>query len=140
VIRHNFIYVNKSIPGLSHLIEDEGLKFVPIGIVKDRKDDLKEVIIHDVFSNGLTGVDKCEHLWILYWMNRLSDEERDILLAHPQGKRLKKKQGIFSLHSPMRPNPIGMTRVKLIKRMGNELVVEGLDAFGGTPVLDIKSG
>ncbi|UCH36661.1 MAG: SAM-dependent methyltransferase, partial [Armatimonadota bacterium] len=48
--------------------------------------------------------------------------------------------GVFALHSPMRPNPIGMTRVRLVRRAGNRLVVEGLDALDGSPVLDIKSG
>jgi len=40
----------------------------------------------------------------------------------------------------MRPNPIGMTRVRLIARDGLRLTVEGLDAFDGSPVIDIKSG
>lgn len=80
------------------------------------------------------------HLWVLFWMNRLSEKDRETALVHPRGDRTREKQGVFALHSPMRPNPIGMTRVELIERNGNILIVKGLDAFDGTPVIDIKSG
>jgi tRNA (Thr-GGU) A37 N-methylase len=49
-------------------------------------------------------------------------------------------RGVFSLRSPMRPNPIGLTRVRLLKKEGNTLLVEGLDALDGSPIIDIKSG
>lgn len=116
------------------------MEVFPIGIVRDRPDGTKELRVYDEFSDGLKSVENCEHLWILFWMSRLSEEDREILLVHPQGNRAKEKQGVFALHSPMRPNPIGMTRVKLVKRIDNTLIVEGLDAFDETPVIDIKSG
>jgi tRNA (Thr-GGU) A37 N-methylase len=46
--------------------------------------------------------------------------------------------GVFALDSPTRPNPIGLSLVRLIRREGGRLVVSGLDCFDGTPVLDIK--
>ena len=46
--------------------------------------------------------------------------------------------GVFSLDSPSRPNPIGLTIVRLLERRGRFLKVKGLDAFDGTPILDIK--
>jgi tRNA (Thr-GGU) A37 N-methylase len=46
--------------------------------------------------------------------------------------------GVFALDSPTRPNPIGLTLVRLIKRDGCRLRVQGLDFFDGTPILDIK--
>jgi tRNA (Thr-GGU) A37 N-methylase len=45
---------------------------------------------------------------------------------------------VFATRSPRRPNPIGLTQVELLERKGNVLRVRGLDAVGGTPVLDIK--
>lgn len=62
------------------------------------------------------------------------------MTAHPQGDQAKEKQGVFTLHSPMRPNPIGITRVILIRKIGNRLIVDDLDAFDETPVIDIKFG
>jgi len=52
-------------------------------------------------------------------------------LSHP-------KRGVFALHTPYRPNPIGVTGVDLLSVKGNVLRVRGLDALNGTPVLDIK--
>jgi tRNA (Thr-GGU) A37 N-methylase len=46
--------------------------------------------------------------------------------------------GVLSLDSPTRPNQIGLTFVRLIRREGRRLIIEGLDYFNGTPVLDIK--
>ena len=46
--------------------------------------------------------------------------------------------GVFALDSPTRPNPIGLTLVRLLRREGRRLAVAGLDFFDGTPVLDIK--
>jgi len=97
-----------------------------------------QIHIHDKFSEGLKGVENCEHLWILYWMHKLSEEDREKLQVHPRGDVTKEKKGVFALRSPMRPNPIGLTKVKLVERRGNVLIVEGLDAFDESPVIDIK--
>jgi len=115
------------------------MEIFPIGIVKVHSEQKKELQIFDEFSEGLKGVENREHLWVLFWMNRLSEEDREILVVHPRGDLSREKQGVFALHSPMRPNPIGMTRVRLIERVGNSLFVEGLDAFDETPIIDIKS-
>jgi tRNA (Thr-GGU) A37 N-methylase len=49
------------------------------------------------------------------------------------------KTGVFALHTPYRPNPIGVTVVDLLSVEGNVLRVQGLDALNGTPVLDLKA-
>jgi tRNA (Thr-GGU) A37 N-methylase len=46
--------------------------------------------------------------------------------------------GVFALDSPTRPNPIGLTLVRLLKRHNEKLFVAGLDLFNGTPVIDLK--
>jgi tRNA-Thr(GGU) m(6)t(6)A37 methyltransferase TsaA len=60
------------------------------------------------------------------------------LLQHPRGDRGRPKRGVFALHSPHRPNPIGVSQVELLAIEGNILTVRGLDAIDGTPVLDLK--
>lgn len=113
----------------------------PVGwVVSPDSAEPKEIEIAPEFASGLEGVEEHGHLWILYWMHRLSDADRRMLQAHPRGDTTQPKRGVFALHSPMRPNPIGMTRVKLLARRGNRLIVAGLDARDGSPVLDIKSG
>lgn len=57
---------------------------------------------------------------------------------HPKGVPGVRSIGFLAIRTPDRPNPIGLTVVKLLRRRGNRLWVEGLDAWSGTPVLDIK--
>lgn len=119
---------------------DERIQIRPIGRVRALDHGRVEIEIAPEFVEALDKIESLDQLWVLYWMHGLAPEERSRLRVHPRGNRSRPVQGVFSLHSPMRPNPIGMTRVRLLKREGNRLVVEGLDALDGSPVLDIKSG
>jgi tRNA-Thr(GGU) m(6)t(6)A37 methyltransferase TsaA len=119
----------------------ETIELHPIGRVHaGAAGGASEIEVYEQFAGGLDGIESLEHLWVLYWLHELEPGRRRILRAHPRGDQSRPEQGVFSLHSPMRPNPIAMTRVKLLARRGNRLVVEDLDARDGSPVLDIKSG
>ncbi len=82
---------------------------------------------------ALTGVEVFERLEILYWLDR---SRRDLVLQSPA--RNGKVHGTFSLRSPVRPNPIGTSIVKLEAVEENVLLVRGLDCLDGTPLLDLK--
>ena len=113
----------------------------PIAIA--RATDEPDVMVIEVkpeFREALLLIEEQKHLLVLYWMHKLSAEQRQILQVHPRGDKAKTLSGVFCVHSPMRPNPIGVTRVELIKVEGNTLFVRGLDAFDGAPIIDIKSG
>ena len=99
-----------------------------------------KIMVYPEYAEGLDGIEELDYIYVLYWMNRLSENDRKILKVHPRGDVNKPLRGVFSLRSPMRPNPIGLTRVKLLKRKGNILYVKGLDALPKSPVIDIKSG
>jgi tRNA-Thr(GGU) m(6)t(6)A37 methyltransferase TsaA len=117
------------------------MEIEPIGVVVGAPEDEHQVIeVKPEFAEGLHRIEEREHLWILFWMHRLGEEHRRTLKVHPRGDPSRGIKGVFALHSPMRPNPIGMTRVKLVRREGSRLIVEGLDALDGSPVIDIKSG
>ena len=122
------------------------MQVYPVGVVRywnkeaEHPSNTAQIHIHEKFCDGLKGVENCEHLWILFWMHKLSEEDREKLQVHPRGDVKKEKRGVFALRSPMRPNPMGLTRVRLIKRDGNVVIVEGLDAFDESPVIDIKPG
>jgi len=109
-----------------------------IGQVHEAEQGLKQVEVFPPFEQGLVGLEDGEHVLVLYWMHELPEEARRTLLAHPRGETSRPKQGVFTLRSPMRPNPIGITRVRVVKREGRFLTVEGLDAHDGSPVVDIK--
>jgi len=113
----------------------------PIGRVVHRGDESSGIIeVLPEFAEALDGVEEHEHLWVLFWMHELTAEDRPLLRVHPRGDQSRPQRGVFALHSPMRPNPIGMTRVRLVAREGNRLIVEDLDALDGSPVIDLKSG
>ena len=71
-------------------------------------------------------------------MHEISDAERKILKTHPRGRIDLPLLGVFATRSPLRPNPIGLTIVELLGRKGTVLTIRGLDAFDGTPVIDVK--
>jgi len=91
------------------------------------------IVIEERFLPGLREIEKCSHIFVLYWLDRA---DRSLLEATPPGTTGSK--GVFATRSPHRPNPIGLGIANLVKVEGKTLTVRGLDAFDGTPVLDIK--
>lgn len=116
------------------------IKLRPIGFVRknSQKDETSKVVLFDEFKEGLEGLKDFSHAFIIFWMHKISEGQRKILKVHPRGKPELPLTGVFATRSPARPNPIGLTLVRILKVEGNILTVKGLDAFDTTPVLDIK--
>ncbi len=93
------------------------------GIVEIR-DDLKE---------GLSDLEGFSHLLLIYHFHLIYSYSLRDVSSHDN-----KERGIFALRTPRRPNPIGISIVKLISIDGNKLEFEGVDMLDGTPLLDIK--
>lgn len=92
--------------------------------------------------DAVRGIEGFSHLWLIW---EFSEAKRESWSATVRPPRLggNKKMGVFATRSPYRPNPIGLSSVKLIevKRTENDgtvLVVEGADILNGTPIYDIK--
>jgi len=85
------------------------------------------------YADGLKDVETTSHLLILYWMDKA---RRDLILQAP--RHYATQRGTFALRSPVRPNPIAASVVKLVKVDGTRLTVVGLDCLDGTPLVDIK--
>jgi tRNA-Thr(GGU) m(6)t(6)A37 methyltransferase TsaA len=94
-----------------------------------------EIEILPEYQEGLYRVMENDRLLVLFLFDR---SERVDLLVHPRGDPNSPIVGVFSSRSPNRPNHIGTTVATLVKIDGNVLTVEGLDAWEGTPVIDIK--
>lgn len=105
--------------------------------VRDRNCD-SDVVIYKEYEAGLEGIEDFSHLNIIFWMDRIRRSERKLLKARPRDHQDMPMLGIFATRSPHRPNPIGLTLVKLVERKGNILRVNGLDALNDTPILDLK--
>jgi tRNA-Thr(GGU) m(6)t(6)A37 methyltransferase TsaA len=89
--------------------------------------------IFEPWVPALKGIDFYSNLEVIYWLHR---SRRDLVLQSPKDNR--STRGTFSLRSPVRPNPIGTSIVKLVKVEGNTVLVRGLDCLDETPLLDIK--
>jgi tRNA-Thr(GGU) m(6)t(6)A37 methyltransferase TsaA len=85
------------------------------------------------YAAALKGVETCSHLLVLYWMDKA---RRDLVLQSP--RHYNEQRGTFALRSPVRPNPIAASVVRLVEAEGTRLSVIGLDCLDGTPLLDLK--
>ncbi len=122
-------------------------KFTPIGYINTPYKDLDECPRGDYFnkgvkasitllpeySEGLMDLDGFSHL-ILVWVFHKS-EGYELIVEPPHDDR---KHGVFATRAPIRPNPIGLTVVKLKGIEGNTIHIEDPDMLDGTPLLDIK--
>ena len=111
-----------------------------IGVVeKANEKGVSKVRIFDEFREGLEGLDTFSHIIILYWFHlRATEERRRVLKVIPMGCAGNPKVGVFTSRSPSRPNSIGLCVAELVKLEGNILSVKGLDAFEGSPIIDVK--
>ena len=123
---------------------DAALRF--IGVIRTPWSDRKEcprqgridgpecrVEIFDPWVPALAGLDAFASIELFYWLDR---SRRDLVVQVP--RHSGQPSGTFALRSPVRPNPIGLSLVKLERIEGNVLVVRGLDCLDGTPLVDIK--
>lgn len=131
------------------------ITFRPVGVVRRKASDDEvrartaesesRIEIFSEFEEALDGLQGFSHIFVLSYLDKLRPDQIGALKVKPRrllskGFRLDELPfvGVFAIDSPTRPNPIGLSLVKLIRIDGRELVVHGLDLFDGTSVLDIK--
>ncbi len=135
----------------SLLLEEKRVKeisYKPIGIIHSpyktpeeapQQPELAEnseaiVEVFPQYQDGLLGIERFEQIVLISHFH-LSD--RFALQLHPRGDRFSIR-GVFATRAPQRPNPIGLSVVRLLKIEGRNLLVENVDLVDGTPILDIK--
>ena len=116
--------------------------------IKERShahDSLSRIMVLPQFRDALDGLAGFSHIFVLSFLHRLRPDQVGAVKVKP--RRLLKKGftldelplvGVFAIDSPTRPNPIGLSLVRLLRVEGLEILVSGLDLFDGTPILDIK--
>lgn len=123
----------------------------PIGVVR-RSDGLassshgafldpavpSELVIDEQWTPDLAGIEEFSHLVALFWFDGVAPRRQPGHLLRPEGRDDMPEIGFFATRTPRRPNPITICCPRLLRRDGNRLVVTGLDAWDGTPVLDVK--
>ena len=110
----------------------------PVGIIRKR-DEKTWIEIFDQYGDALLGLDGFSHIHVFYWFDQNdSDEERKTLQVHPRKDPDNPLTGVFATHSPRRPNLIASTLCKIESIVGNSIHIEEIDAYDGSPVIDIK--
>lgn len=123
------------------------ISFEPIGIIHSEHIEAAKTPIQPVYApscagtvevfpeyaEGLDDLDGFSHIYLLYHLDRAGEPR---LKVKPFLQNILR--GVFSTRAPCRPNPIGLSIVRLIRCKGNVLHIEGADIMDGTPLLDIK--
>lgn len=102
-------------------------------------DVVAEIELDDRFSEeSLFGLEDFSHIDVVFIFHGVDPNDVQLAAVHPRENPQWPKVGIFSQRKRARPNRIGITTCELLERNGRRLIVRGLDAIDGTPVVDIK--
>jgi tRNA-Thr(GGU) m(6)t(6)A37 methyltransferase TsaA len=124
------------------------ITLTPIGYVKNTRkqveDDywgsiVSEIVLDEAFdAESLWGLEDFSHAEIIFYFHQVDAGKIVTGARHPRNNPDWPKVGIFAQRGKNRPNCLGLSVVKIVRREGRSLFVEKLDAIDGTPVLDIK--
>ena len=122
------------------------IELEPIGYVRTEADEVPRhwtisdvegmLIVEDKFLKGLKDIEAGQRIVVLFHFHKSQRFFDDLLIQHPPHK--DRPMGVFSICSPKRPNPIGMSVVEVLAVNGPKICVRGIDMLDGTPILDIK--
>ncbi len=91
------------------------------------------LVVDPLWHPALAGLEDYENIEVLYWLDK---SRRDLVTQSPRSDG--RTVGTFALRSPVRPNPIGTSLVRLLRIENGTIWVRGLDCLDGTPLIDIK--
>jgi len=128
--------------------QGRGFEVVPVGRVRsslvrraeaprqgDEGAPEATVEVYEEYAAALDGLAEGQHILLFTWLH---ESQRSLLRVHPRDDRSRPLAGVFATRSADRPNPIGLHPVHLLAIDRCTLIVAGLEAIDGTPVLDIK--
>lgn len=133
--------------------EQPSIQLTPIGYVRTGYTDPAEappqagearaesgrLVLDDRFAAGLTGLRPGRWIWLISWLHAQPDEHTIELLVVPRSREATgERTGVFATRAPHRPNPVGLSLVRIRAMSGSTLDFDGVDLVDGTPVLDIK--
>ncbi|MCP1144819.1 SAM-dependent methyltransferase [Lysinibacillus endophyticus] len=120
----------------------------PVAFVKNNRKEILDdhwgsiistiELAENIDESSLKGIEEFSHLEIIFYFNKVDDNKIQYEARHPRNNPDFPLVGIFAQRGKNRPNKLGVTIVKLIEVKNRQLLVEGLDAIDGTPIIDIK--
>ncbi|MFW9777557.1 MAG: tRNA (N6-threonylcarbamoyladenosine(37)-N6)-methyltransferase TrmO [Candidatus Heimdallarchaeota archaeon] len=116
-------------------------KLHPIGRIRHTENQAFLEILPE-YKSGLFRLEMISHVFVLWWIHRRdTPNARTVLKVIPRVTKQHndpQEMGVFATRSPNRPNPIGMTLVKILCIEDNLVYIDSIDAYDGTPILDLK--
>jgi tRNA-Thr(GGU) m(6)t(6)A37 methyltransferase TsaA len=122
------------------------MALTPIGVVRTDAQEIPRhwsisnvegtLVIDAVYSQGLRDITPGQRIVVIFLFDRSPVFTPDLLVQTSGADGVER--GVFSLCSPVRPNPIGLSVVDVLKRNATSLTVRGIDMLDGTPILDLK--
>lgn len=110
----------------------------PVGTVLKNKGSAT-LKIKPEYRKALLGLEQYSHVFVMYWFDRNdTPEQRSILRVHPRANTDNPLTGVFACRAPVRPNLIALSLCRIRSVNDSTVVVDYIDAFDGTPVLDLK--
>ena len=126
----------------------ETITLTPIGYVRNKVASPVDsgwgavesrIVLDPQWTGALEGLEEFSHAQVLTYLHQVAAEDRIVpAQRRPRGRTDMPLLGVFAQRARVRPNPIGLTACSIVKVGPGELIVRGLDAIDGTPVLDIK--
>lgn len=122
------------------------IEFTPIGFVRTETENVPRhwtisdvegsIVIDEQYKEGLKDIKAGQRIVVLFYFHQSPQFTKDFLIQKPPHRN--ERMGVFSICSPVRPNPLGMSVVEVLRVDGCTIHIKGLDMRDGTPVLDIK--
>jgi tRNA-Thr(GGU) m(6)t(6)A37 methyltransferase TsaA len=126
----------------------ERIELEPVAVVEGGRDKPIDdrwatveaaIVLDDRFpADALAGLGEFSHLDVVFVFHLVADDDVTVGARHPRGRTDWPEVGIFAQRGKARPNRIGVTTCELVGVDGRRVLVRGLDAIDGTPVLDLK--
>jgi tRNA-Thr(GGU) m(6)t(6)A37 methyltransferase TsaA len=122
------------------------IKLEPIGFVSTSAEKIPrhwtissvegDLVINKSYKEGLRDIRPDQRLYVIFYFHKSPEFSPEFMRIKPHVS--DKIVGVFSTHSPIRPNPIGLSILEVLSINDNVIHVKGLDMLDGTPILDIK--
>jgi L-fuculose-phosphate aldolase len=129
---HNHAAINLTPIGVMHCrLKSAG--DTPANFTESQDSGTLEVF--PAYLEAMAGLKVGQTLVALFWLH---EARRDLFKVYPRGDKSRGLHGVFSTRSPMRPNPIAISELRILGIRGNMIEVFGVDVFDNTPLLDIK--
>jgi tRNA-Thr(GGU) m(6)t(6)A37 methyltransferase TsaA len=121
---------------------------IPIAFVNNNRKEIEDdnwgsiistiELAENINESSLIGINEFSHLEIIFYFDKVSDDKIQYEARHPRNNKEYPQIGIFAQRGKNRPNKLGVTIVELVELKQRKLIVKGLDAIDGTPIIDIK--